>query len=83
MSSQKRARQGADNHLGPIETKLERVGLLVRDIENSYPQLQSMAESVMDDLVGHSVTYPIAIGPLATIALVGKHYAPEGATLRT
>jgi len=41
-----------------------------------------MIESVMDDPVGHSVMYPIAIGPLATIALVGKHYAPEGATLR-
>jgi hypothetical protein len=39
---------------------LEREGLLVRDIENSYLQLDDPDESAMSDLVGHSITYRIA-----------------------
>jgi hypothetical protein len=42
---------------------LERVGLLVRDVENSYLQLEALDESAMDDLLGHSITYRIAFGP--------------------
>ena len=32
---------------------LERQGLLVRDIENSYLQLESIDESALDELIGH------------------------------
>ncbi len=41
------------------------VGLLVRDFENSYLQLDAVEESAMDDLLGHSITYRIAFGPQA------------------
>ena len=44
---------------------LERAGLLVRDVENSYLQLDAVDESAMDDLLGHSITYRIAFGPQA------------------
>ena len=44
---------------------LERAGLLVRDVENSYLQLDAVDESAMDDLLGHSITYRIALGPQA------------------
>ncbi|MGB5707046.1 MAG: IS91 family transposase [Arenicellales bacterium] len=44
---------------------LERTGLLVRDVENSYLQLDAVDESAMDDLLGHSITYRIAFGPQA------------------
>ena len=42
---------------------LERQGLLVRDMENSYLTLESRDDTAMDDLLGHSVTYRIAVGP--------------------
>ena len=35
----------------------------MRDIENSYLDLESGEQSVMEDLIGHSITYRIAIGP--------------------
>jgi len=44
---------------------LERAGLLVRDVEHSYLQLDAVDESAMDDLLGHSITYRIALGPQA------------------
>lgn len=44
---------------------LEREGLLVRDIENTYLQLEPPDESAMNDLLGHSITYRIAVGPQA------------------
>ena len=44
---------------------LERAGLLVRDLENSYLDLESAGSTAMDDLLGHSVTYRIAVGPRA------------------
>ena len=44
---------------------LQRVDLLVRDFESSYLQLEAVDESVMDDLLGHSITYRIALGPQA------------------
>jgi hypothetical protein len=37
---------------------LERAGLLVRDIDNSYLSLESAETTAMDDLLGHSVTLP-------------------------
>ncbi len=44
---------------------LERRGLLVRDAENAYLDLQPEDESPMDSLMGHSITYRIATGPNA------------------
>lgn len=42
---------------------LELAGVLVRDVESSYLQLESMDESAMNYLLGHSITYRIAFGP--------------------
>jgi hypothetical protein len=42
---------------------LEQAGLLVRDMENSYLTLEARDSSAMDDLIGHSVTCRIAVGP--------------------
>jgi hypothetical protein len=42
---------------------LERQGLLVRDRENTYLQLDSLDDDPLMDLHGDSITYRIAIGP--------------------
>ena len=42
---------------------LERQGLLVRDLANSFLTLDSPDGSGFDDLLGHSITYRIALGP--------------------
>ena len=42
---------------------LERQGLLVRDVENSFLTLDPTEISGFDDLLGHSITYRIALGP--------------------
>ena len=42
---------------------LERQGLLVRDLENSFLMLDSPDVSGFDNLLGHSITYRIALGP--------------------
>jgi len=42
---------------------LERQGLLVRDVENRFLSLDSADASGFDDLLGHSITYRIALGP--------------------
>jgi len=42
---------------------LERLGLLVRDAENSYLALEGLDEDPMDQLRGNSITYRIALGP--------------------
>lgn len=42
---------------------LQRKGLLVRDCENSYLALDPAAGGAMDDLLGHSITYRVAMGP--------------------
>ena len=42
---------------------LERQGLLVRDLESSFLTLDSAEVSGFDDLLGHSITYRIALGP--------------------
>jgi hypothetical protein len=34
----------------------------VRDIENTYLQFEDADESAMDDLLGHSISYRIAVG---------------------
>ena len=42
---------------------LQRRGLLVRDLENSFLTLESADVSDFDALLGHSITYRIALGP--------------------
>ena len=42
---------------------LERQGLLERDAETSYLSLEGADESPMDQLLGHSITYCVAVGP--------------------
>lgn len=53
--------------LGRIVTRiarhLERRGLLVRDAENGYLSAGPGAEDGLAALVGHSITYRIAVGP--------------------
>ena len=44
---------------------LQRQGLLVRDIENTYLDLDLGESSAMDDLLGYSISYRIAVGPQA------------------
>jgi len=46
-----------------VAAYLEREGLLVRDIENTYLQLEPPDESAMNDLLGHSITCRVAVGP--------------------
>jgi ribosomal protein S27E len=42
---------------------LEREGLLERDAENSYLASDTVDEDPMNQLLGHSITYRIAVGP--------------------
>jgi len=42
---------------------LERQGLLERDAENSYLAGEPVAAGPLDQLLGHSITYRIAVGP--------------------
>ena len=42
---------------------LERQGLLVRDLENPFLMVDSPDVSGLEDLLGHSITYRIALGP--------------------
>jgi hypothetical protein len=44
---------------------LERQGLLERDAENSYLTGDAVDGGQMDQLLGHSITYRIAVGPHA------------------
>lgn len=44
---------------------LERQGLLERDAENSYLALEAVDDDPMNQLLGHSITYRIAVGPQA------------------
>jgi hypothetical protein len=48
-----------------IGRALERQGLLARDAESSYLALDPAAGGPMDDLLGHSITYRVAVGPRA------------------
>jgi hypothetical protein len=48
-----------------IGRALERQGLLARDAENSYLELAPEGGGPMDDLLGHSITYRVAVGPRA------------------
>ena len=44
---------------------LERQGLLERDAEPSYLALDAVDEDPLNQLLGHSITYRIAVGPQA------------------
>ena len=44
---------------------LERQGLLEQDAENSYLTTDAVSEDPMNQLLGHSITYRIAVGPQA------------------
>ena len=44
---------------------LERQGLLERDVENSYLASDAVDDEAMNSLLGHSITYRIAVGPQA------------------
>ena len=46
-----------------VAAYLEREGFLERDEENSYLQLDGMEEDPMQQLLGHSITYRVAVGP--------------------
>jgi len=46
-----------------VAAYLERQGILERDEENSYLQLDGMEEDPMQQLLGHSITYRVAVGP--------------------
>jgi hypothetical protein len=48
-----------------IGRTLERRGVLVRDAESSFLELEPAAGAPMADLLGHSITYRVAIGPRA------------------
>jgi len=50
---------------GRIGRSLERQGLLVRDAENGFLEFGPEAGGAMDDLIGHSITYRVAVGPRA------------------
>jgi hypothetical protein len=45
-----------------IGRALERQGLLIRDCETSYLTLDPADDSAMNDLLGHSITYRVAVG---------------------
>jgi hypothetical protein len=49
--------------VGRIARHLERRGLVVRDAENSYLDAAPDAADGLATLVGHSITYRIAVGP--------------------
>ena len=60
-----RARHG-DGRGGTIHERclaLQRRGLLGRDVENSYLNAAPGADSALEGLLGHSITYRIAVGP--------------------
>ena len=48
-----------------IGRALERQGVLARDAENSYLELDPETGGPLDDLIGHSITYRVAMGPRA------------------
>ncbi len=57
---------------------LERQGLLERDIENSYLDLGAVDEDPMHALLGHSITYRIAVGPQAGREVFTLQTLPAG-----
>ena len=57
-------REGIIAHISArIGRYLERQGLRVRDEESSHLALEAWDDAVLDGLLGHSITYRIAVGP--------------------
>jgi hypothetical protein len=48
---------------GPNRHDQAAQGLLERDAENSYLTTDTVPEDPMNQLLGHSITYRIAVGP--------------------
>jgi Putative transposase len=46
-----------------VARALERQGVLVRDLESSFLTVDSPDDVGFDDLLGHSITYRVALGP--------------------
>jgi len=57
-------RQLVEQIAGRIGRALERRGLVERDLENAWLAADTEA-GPLDDLLGHSITYCIAVGPRA------------------
>jgi len=55
----------AADHPTFVRGPLERHGILARDAENSYLELGPDAGGPLDDLIGDSITYRVAVGPRA------------------
>jgi hypothetical protein len=70
-----------------IGRALQRQGLLIRDCETSYLALDPADDSAMNDLLGHSITYRVAVGPRAgeneicrlTMIAISGDYPKKGA----
>jgi hypothetical protein len=56
-----------------IGRALERRGVLVRDVESSFLELDPAGGGSIDDLLGHSITYRVALG-----ARAGQKVTPAG-----
>ena len=52
---------------------LQRQGLLERDAEQSFLAAEAVEEGAMDQLIGHSITYRIAVGPHAGRKVLSKY----------
>jgi ribosomal protein S27E len=61
-----------------IGRALERAGLLARDCEQSYLNLDPAAGGTMDDLIGHSITYRVALGPRSGQKVFTLQSVPAG-----
>jgi len=62
-----------------IGRALERQGVLARDAESSYLELDSATGGPMDDLLGHSITYRVAVGPRAGQKVLSLQTVPARA----
>ena len=62
-----------------IARHLERRGLLVRDAENSYLEAGTAPGTGIESLLGHSITYRIAVGAnegCVFHVMSGRHFTP-------
>ncbi len=63
---------------GHIGRALERQGVLVRDTESSFLVLDPATGGAMDDLIGHWITYRVALGPRAGQKVFTLQTVPRG-----
>jgi hypothetical protein len=62
-----------------IGRALERQGILARDAESSYLELAPEVGGPLDDLLGHSITYRVAVGPRTGQKVLSLQTAPARA----